>query len=407
MSLAKPWQRRLHLTGMWVNSLGGGAYNIALPLIVLQTSGSLAQMSIVAVASQLPKAFPGVLIGGLADRMSPRTMTHIGYWGQALVVAAMALLIGPWHTPFWVLVLGAFLRGSLDMFARTATFVAIPKMYGDGTAKFNAAVSTAWTSASIVGPAIGGALSAVWGPWWLLAVDAVSFTVIALIMNFLPWPERPSSLPDRPGFFKELSAGYRRLTQIQGWWRFAGTVVLVGFLSAPLSTLAIFQTSVGLKSSTTEVGIVGAAAAAGLFCGSILSGLLSSWRPNILMQRSSWLMAAGALLFFIPSWVAVACALFVVCTGGIAWTVGRTSLIHQQIPSSDLGKTMTAVQFLETVSSPLSLAVATFLMGVSSFVAFGFILLAALLSGVLALSSDSMLRPSEVKRETKQAEPVQ
>lgn len=407
MSLAKPWQRRLHLTGMWVNSLGGGAYNIALPLIVLQTSGSLAQMSIVAVASQLPKAFPGVLIGGLADRMSPRAMTHIGYWGQALVVAAMALLIGPWHTPFWVLVLGAFLRGSLDMFARTATFVAIPKMYGDGTAKFNAAVSTAWTSASIVGPAIGGALSAIWGPWWLLAVDAVSFTVIALIMNFLPWPKRPSSLPDRRGFFKELSAGYRRLTQIDGWWRFAGTVVLVGFLSAPLSTLAIFQTSVGLKGSTTEVGIVGAAAAAGLFCGSILSGLLAGWRPNILMQRSSWLMAAGALLFFIPSWIAVASALFVVCTGGIAWTVGRTSLIHQQIPSTDLGKTMTAVQFLETVSSPLSLAVATFLMGVSSFMAFGSILLAALLSGVLALNSDSMLRPSEVKREVKQAEPVQ
>ncbi|WP_309074186.1 MFS transporter [Paenarthrobacter sp.] len=407
MSLAKPWQRRLHLTGMWVNSLGGGAYNIALPLIVLQTSGSLAQMSIVAVASQLPKAFPGVLIGGLADRMSPRVMTHIGYWGQALVVAAMALLIGPWHTPFWVLVLGAFLRGSLDMFARTATFVAIPKMYGDGTAKFNAAVSTAWTSASIVGPAIGGALSAVWGPWWLLAVDAVSFTVIALIMNFLPWPERPSSLPDRPGFFKELSAGYRRLTQIHGWWRFAGTVVLVGFLSAPLSTLAIFQTSVGLKGSATEVGIVGAAAAAGLFCGSILSGLLSEWRPNVLMQRSSWLMAAGALLFFIPSWIAVACALFVVCTGGIAWTVGRTSLIHQQIPSSDLGKTMTAVQFLETVSSPLSLAVATFLMGVSSFMAFGSILLAALLSGILAINSDSMLRQSDVKREVKQAEPVQ
>lgn len=392
---------------MWVNSLGGGAYNIALPLIVLQTSGSLAQMSIVAVASQLPKAFPGVLIGGLADRMSPRVMTHIGYWGQALVVAAMALLIGPWHTPFWVLVLGAFLRGSLDMFARTATFVAIPKMYGDGTAKFNAAVSTAWTSASIVGPAIGGALSAVWGPWWLLAVDAVSFTVIALIMNFLPWPERPSSLPDRPGFFKELSAGYRRLTQIHGWWRFAGTVVLVGFLSAPLSTLAIFQTSVGLKGSATEVGIVGAAAAAGLFCGSILSGLLSEWRPNVLMQRSSWLMAAGALLFFIPSWIAVACALFVVCTGGIAWTVGRTSLIHQQIPSSDLGKTMTAVQFLETVSSPLSLAVATFLMGVSSFMAFGSILLAALLSGILAINSDSMLRQSDVKREVKQAEPVQ
>ncbi|MFC8039248.1 MFS transporter [Paenarthrobacter sp. NPDC057355] len=391
---------------MWVNSLGGGAYNIALPLIVLQTSGSLAQMSIVAVASQLPKAFPGVLIGGLADRMSPRTMTHIGYWGQATVVAAMALLIGPWHTPFWVLVLGAFLRGSLDMFARTATFVAIPKMYGEGTAKFNASVSTAWTSASIVGPAIGGALSAVWGPWWLLAVDAVSFTVIAMIMNFLPWPDRPASRPDRAGFFKDLSAGYRRLSQVNGWWRFAGTVVLIGFLSAPLSTLAIFQTSVGLGGSTTEVGIVGASAAAGLFCGSLLSGVVSDWRPNLLMQRSSWLMAAGSLLFFIPSWISIATALFLVCTGGIAWTVGRTSLIHQQIPPSDLGKTMTAVQFLETVSSPLSLAVATYLMGVSPFMAFSSILLAALLSGFLALNSNSILSPREPEAEVKQSEPV-
>ncbi len=407
MSLARPWQRRLHLTGMWVNSLGGGAYNIALPLIVLQTSGSLAQMSIVAVASQLPKAFPGILIGGLADRLSARTMTHIGYWGQAIVVAGMAFLVGAWDTPFWVLVLGAFLRGSLDMFARTATFVAIPRMYGDGTAKFNAAVSTAWTSASIVGPAIGGVLSAAWGPWWLLAVDAVSFTAIAVVTNFLPWPDRADKLPDRPGFIKDLSAGYRRLPQLHGWWRFAGTVVLVGSLSAPLSTLAIFQTSVVLGGSTAQVGIVGAAAAGGLFCGSVLSRLFSIWAPSTLMRRSSWLMAAGSLLFFIPSWIAVAGAIFVVCTGGIAWTVGRTSLLHQQIPSSDLGKTMTAVQFLETVSSPFSLFVAAFLMGASSSMAFGAIMSAALLSGVLTLNRDSMLSPKGRESKLLQNEPVQ
>jgi hypothetical protein len=67
---------------------------------------------------------------------------------------------------------------------------------------------------------------------------------------------------------------------------------------------------------------------------------------------------------------------------------------------------MTAVQFLETVSSPLSLTAATYLMGVSSSLAFASILVAALLSGLLALKSDSILSPQEREPEPRQRETV-
>lgn len=385
---------RIHLTGVWANCLGGGVFDVALPLIVLLSTGSIAQMAIIAIAEQLPKAVPGFLVGGIVDRQPPRRMMLLGYLGQALVVALIPLAMIVGIHSIALLAAVAYLRGSLDMFARTATFVAIPAMYGEDTPRFNAALSSAWTSAAIVGPAIGGVAAATIAPELLLTVDAASFLVMAYAVTRLPVPRAPIAAPQGESLWASLRSGYGHLARLQGFWWFVATVVCVGCVYAPLGTLALYTVSQVHHGSSTIVGLVSSAGAVGLFVGSLIAHRQAEVAPRTIMLRGSAVMSAGALAFFVPHWIAVAVGVFVVCVGGIYWTVGRTTILHQRVPAEHLGKSMTAIQFLETFIGPASVVLAaTLAERVEPRAAYGLLLGAALISGACMLAARSLLQP--------------
>lgn len=390
MIWSNPVARR-HLAGVWINSLGGGVFDIALPLIVLTTTGSLTQMAIVAVAGQLPKAFPGFLIGALVDRKSARRLMLFGYLAQGVVVSMIPILGWCGVESLWVIVTVAYLRGSFDMVARTATFVVIPKMYGKETPAFNAALSTAWTSASIVGPALGGVLVSLISAPTLVLADALSFFVMAGIMATLPVP---TVAPEHDGdsFISSLKAGYAHLIRLPGWWNFMVAATSVGLLGAPLMTLAMYDVYAESGKNPGIVGIISAAGGLGLFAGSLVAHKWGVQSPRLTMLRGSTVMASGMLLFFVGAWQSTAAATFIVCAGGIYWTVGRSTILHQNIDEKNLGKASTLVSFVETCIGPLSLFLATWLYAdIASWTAFMYMFVMAIISGVAILRSKNVL----------------
>ncbi|MEI2777908.1 MAG: MFS transporter [Tetrasphaera sp.] len=390
---------RTHLTGVWANCLGGGVFDIALPLIVLLSTGSLAQMATIAIAQQVPKALPGLVVGGIVDRQPPRRMMLLGYLGQALVVAVIpvAMLLGI-HS-LVLLVAVAYVRGSLDMFARTATFVAIPEMYGEDTPAFNAALSTAWTSAAIIGPAVGGVLATTIPPELLLTVDAASFLVMAYVVTRLPVPRSAPARAGASSLAASLRAGYGYLLRMQGFGWFVATVVCVGCVYAPLGTLSLYTVSTVYHASSTVVGLVSSAAAFGLFTGSLVAHRQATTAPRTIMLRGSAVMTLGALLFFVPHWGAVAAGIYVVCAGGVYWTVGRTTTMHTQVPKEHLGKSMTAIQFLETFIGPASVVTAASVAErVGPRAAYGLVVGASALSGLFMLAARALLEAPRLSR---------
>lgn len=383
---------RTHLTGVWANCLGGGVFDIALPLIVLLSTGSLAQMATVAIAQQVPKAVPGFLVGGIVDRQPPRRMMLLGYLGQALVVGLIPLAMLAGIHSLLLLVAVAYVRGSLDMFPRTATFVSIPAMYGEDTPAFNAALSTAWTSAAIIGPAAGGVLAATIAPELLMTIDALSFLVMAYVVTRLPVPRSAPPRAAGSSFAASLRSGYGHLLRMQGFGWFVATVVCVGCVYAPLGTLSLYTVAKVYHESSTVVGLVSSAAALGLFTGSIVAHRQAKTAPRTIMLRGSAVMTLGALLFFIPHWGAVAAGIYVVCCGGVYWTVGRTTTLHTRVPAEHLGKSMTAIQFLETCIGPASVVTAaTIAERVGPRAAYGLVLVAAAGSGAFMLAARTLL----------------
>jgi MFS family permease len=182
---------RRHFLGTWVNAIGNGLFNLALPLLVLDRTGSLGAMGAAAVATQIPKVFPGPLVGALVDRCSPRHTMIISYLVQASLVLLIPLSAAADLLNALVICLIGYLTNTTDLFARTAQFVAIPRLYGERKGKINATFASAWTSALVVGPAAGGMPLAFVSPDALLIIDSISFLVITALVASIGVPTEP------------------------------------------------------------------------------------------------------------------------------------------------------------------------------------------------------------------------
>ncbi|MFE9454487.1 MFS transporter [Streptomyces sp. NPDC006739] len=343
---------------MWVNAFGNGVFNIVLPLLVFDRTRSFAAMGGVALATQLPKAFPGPFVGILADRRSPRALMLWAYLLQAGLVLTIPWAAGTSTGAVWLIGAIAYAMNSIDLFARTATFVTIPRLYGERRSKVNAAFASAWTSASVLGPAVGGLLLQVTSTGVLMLLDSLTFLAIAAVVLTIGVPTEPGNTSSAP-MHKSVAAGITWFRKAEGAGRFLASITAVAAVYAPLGTLAVFAVRDVYHDGPTEAGIVTSAAGVGLFLGTLICQRLADRPKEPVMRRAALLMAAGAALFAIPSWYGAAASMLAVNLCGMVYAVSRSNLIQERVPVEHLGQTMTAVQSVESLAQPVSVAVAS------------------------------------------------
>lgn len=382
---------RRHFSGMWVNAFGNGVFNIVLPLLVLDRTHSFSAMGGVALATQLPKAFPGPLVGVLADRRSPRALMLWAYLLQAGLVLTIPLASGaPPTAAVWLIGLVAYAMNTVDLFARTATFVAVPRVYGDRRSKVNAAFASAWTSASVLGPAAGGFLLQITSADVLTLLDSLTFLAIAAVVLSVDVPTTPGNTSTAP-MRKSVVDGFTWFRRAEGSGRFMGSVAAVAVVYAPLGTLAVFAVRDLYGGGATEAGMVTSAAGIGLFLGTLVCQRLADRPKGPVMRRAALWMALGSALFAIPSWIGAAAAMLVVNLCGMIFAVSRSNLLQERVPTGHLGQTMTAVQSLESAVQPVSVAAVSAVLALAGAPGAALFLIVFSVAGALLVLGDGRL----------------
>jgi MFS family permease len=160
--------------------VGDSFYAVALPWYVLTQHGGALLLGTVLAAYGLPRTAVLVVGGHASDRWHPWTVMMVADATRALAVAALAVAAdaGPARALFLVpvaVVLGAgeglFLPGSMSI---------IPSLLPDGELQAGNALSSSLNQvATLIGPALGGAIVALVGPATAFATDAVSFVISA------------------------------------------------------------------------------------------------------------------------------------------------------------------------------------------------------------------------------------
>lgn len=262
-------------TASVISSLGSAVTRLALPLLAALTlHATPAQMGFLVAAETTPILLFGLLVGVWVDRRAKRPVmiaTDIGR-GILLVLVPLAAWLGLLRIE--VLLVIAFLVGTLEVFFEIASQSYLPViLQGDDLTEGNARLHTGWGIAEIGGPGLAGWLTQLFTAPIAILTDAVSYALSALLLAGIrvPEPSRAAVPGEAPTqFWHELLEGLRlvardpllRATALAtGAWNLfdgARTAVLVLFLTR---TLAI---------PASGVGAIFTAAAAGYLLGSLL-----------------------------------------------------------------------------------------------------------------------------------------
>jgi MFS family permease len=197
-----------------VSTTGAAMTAIALPWLVLTTTGSPARAGLVAAVEWLPMALLGIPSGTLAARLGPRRTMIVCDVARVPVVAAIPLLHWLGALDLGPLLVLAFLTGAFFPAHLASQRIILPELLGEAAGdvtRGNAVMGAANRLPLVLGPALGGALIAAVGPAEVLLADAATYGVSALVLLVLvPKPAARGPAPSDSG---DLWAGARALAR--------------------------------------------------------------------------------------------------------------------------------------------------------------------------------------------------
>jgi MFS family permease len=260
-----------------LSELGNASSLVALPLLVLHATGSVAQMGLITAVSAVASIGAGVFAGAIADRLDRRLLL-VTCDGVRMVLYGAIPVCWAISPQTWLLYVVAGIAAVFEMIFETTYVAAIPALVGkEQIVRANGRLATTASIALLAGPPLAGLLSGAYGPTTAIALNAASFGIsmagVALIR--FRSPERPAGPAAR---WHDLRQGF--LTGVRFLWRVpvlrALTLLLsvITFLSLGMTDILIFQVRHGLGAGDKTVGYVLGVSGAGTIVASALTSVL-------------------------------------------------------------------------------------------------------------------------------------
>ena len=169
--------------------LGNSIAAVALPLIILQATGSALNTGVVAASAAVPAVLAGVLGGALIDRFNRRTVSVTADLVSAAAVAALPLVDLLWGLNLgWFVLLGII--GALGdvpgMTAREALLPAVVRHSGVAAERLVGLREALAALMIVVGPAAAGTLMSMFSGSTVLWITAATSLAAALLTLVLP-----------------------------------------------------------------------------------------------------------------------------------------------------------------------------------------------------------------------------
>lgn len=351
---------RLLAAAAFVTNLGTSGAVVASAFAVLRAGGDGTDVGLVAAARTVPLVVFLLIGGAVADRLPRHRVMVAANCLNAVSQGVFALLVISGDARIWHMAALAALGGTgTAFFAPANEGMLLSTVDGAHAGRAFAVFRLGVNGANVGGAALAGALIALVGPGWVLAVDAACFALAASLRALLRVERKSATAPPSGGLLGDLRDGWREFASRRWLWS-----IVVQF-SVVNAVMVAAEAVYGPLVSQAELGGAGpwGAALAAFGVGNIAGGfLMLRWRP----QR---ILLAGTLCVFPFALPAVALALVVpvpllaatmlvaglsVEVFGVTWMLA----LRQEIPEDKLSRVAAYDWFGSVSMIPLGTALA-------------------------------------------------
>jgi MFS family permease len=366
-SLAQSPLRRRPFALLWsgalVSDLGDWMLLIGLPVFVFQLTGSALTTSTVFVAELIPALVVGQVGGVLVDRWDRRRILVVASLLQAALL--LPLLAVDSGDRLWIVYLVAAAQSGLARVCSPATAALIPSLVPrDELASANAMNAVGSSLARLVGSPVGGLAIQLLGLPGVVAVDAATFVLSALLVTAIRVPaaaaagdpgatgaiavgERPA---ERPRLVADWLDGLRTIVRtprlgpaiaIGAASQVAQGIFVVLFVVFVLDVLRADGAAVGLIRGVQAIGGIVAGIGIGLLHGRVSNRALVGWGFVCFGVIALVTWNLSAVTDAVPVYVAL---FMIVGIPAVATSVGLQSHIQAITPPSHLGRVFAAFE---------------------------------------------------------------
>jgi len=260
---ASLWRNRnfnIFWGGQTLSALGDAFAFIAMPLLVLQATGSVAQMGLATAAAGGGELVMGIFAGPIVDRVNRRKLMILCDVVRAIIYGAVPLcwaLAGP---QIWLIYLVMTLGGMFGNLAGVAYVTAVTNLVDrEEIVDAVSRLETTFGLSFILGPMLAGLVSFnLGGPAAAIGIDALSFlaSMASLLLIRFRTPAAAPRPQQKESIVQELSAGVRFLMSNRLLRAATVMLIVMTMITAGGLDLFIFHLKHNLGGDDNAVGLV-------------------------------------------------------------------------------------------------------------------------------------------------------
>ncbi len=355
---------RLLVTGQTISMFGDGVANVALTLLVLDTTHSVSKLAWFATARMTPLVLLLLVGGAIVDRHSRRTLLLISDLARGALTAGLVVALATGVLQFWQLLVFAVLFGSFDAIFTPAMSAMIPEIVPEDLLGAMNAVRPFSNNVvgGMIGPAVGGLIAA-WSTTAAMSIDAASFLASATALVQMHPTPKPSRVASSTMIHEiKEGVGYVRSTN---WIWTTLTAVTLGnaLLFTPTNVLVPYFLRHDLHAAKVTIGYFFATFGLAGAIGALVSGSLAIPRRRIRAMWMAWTAASGVMFVFgfvTQSWE-VFLVPIVTAPGILYGNVVWESMLQAVVPRTLLGRVSSVDWFVSLGLAPVGLVAAGYL----------------------------------------------
>jgi MFS family permease len=295
-----------------ISQVGHMMTSVAVPWLVLETTGSAARVGFTGAALAIGSVVPAILGGPVVDRLGLRRSSIAADLVSGVTVAAIPVLHLLGVLQYWQLLIIAFLLSGFTTQGDTGRLGLIPGLANRASMALERANATDRGIARVgmlVGPLLAGVLIPFIGAADVLFIDVAGYAISASLVGFVvPAAATAMVRPDLPktsrNYRADLSEGLRFVFGNRLVLSMMLLCLVGNFFDLPLITVVLPVYAKEIFGTASSLGLMLGSLAAGTLVGTVVFGASGRRLPRRQVFLWGWLLAPliayGALSARIP-----------------------------------------------------------------------------------------------------------
>ncbi len=399
----------LVVIGQIISLFGNATIRFALPLYLLNLTGSSALYGTVTACAFIPAILLSPIGGIVADRVNKRNIMVILDFFTAAVILAFSLLMNGVNLILLLTVTLSFLYGIAGAY-QPSVQASIPALTNqDNFMAANSIINTISSFASLIGPVLGGILYSAYGLKPVLWVCMVCFIMSAVMEIFIKIPFQKQTSGD--GILKTARTDFAESIRfIREEKPVIGKAVLVIcginlFLAAMIIVALPYLVTEVLNLDASQAnrlyGFAEGALAAGGLAGGIGAGIFAN---KLAIYKSGNLVIACAVCVFpisvslilfssaIINYIVITVCCFAIMVCSTIFTVQMISFIQTETPQNLIGKVIAVILTVSMCAQPLGNAFYGVLFEICKGFEYAVVLFSGIVSLIIAISTKNIFK---------------